>query len=169
MIHWWARNLQANQTNWHMKHFGIDQLINLTSHKKDIWKQWRCRANCKWFRLLKLNGLSTAMDTEITMLVSFDSKFIRQDQKQRRNGEACRASPTCFWLSLIYLISKGTFVVFCLSCIISRLNGKKKNSQNKWKADAVLFELHDVANALWRKSATTFNQSKRCYHGQRQY
>ena len=28
------------------------------------------------------------------MLVSFDNKFIRQDQKQYRNGEACRASDT---------------------------------------------------------------------------
>ena len=34
------------------------------------------------------------------MLVSFNIKFIKQDQKQRRNGEACRASPTCFWSSL---------------------------------------------------------------------
>ena len=28
-----------------------------------------------------------------TMLVTFDNKFIRRGQKQRRNGEACRASP----------------------------------------------------------------------------
>ena len=40
------------------------------------------------------------------MLVSFDIKFIRQDQKQHRNGEAFRASLTCFWSSLINLISK---------------------------------------------------------------
>ena len=42
----------------------------------------------------------------------FDSKFISRDQKQRRNGEACRASPTCFWSSLIKLISKDTYMVF---------------------------------------------------------
>ena len=40
------------------------------------------------------------------MLVSFEIKFIRRDQKQRRNGEACRAIQTCFWPSLINLISK---------------------------------------------------------------
>ena len=44
--------------------------------------------------------------------MTFDIKFIRRDQKQRRNGEACRASPTCFWLSLINLISRDTYVVF---------------------------------------------------------
>ena len=42
------------------------------------------------------------------VFVSFDIKFIRRDQKQHRNGEACRASPTCFWSSLINLISKDT-------------------------------------------------------------
>ena len=35
------------------------------------------------------------------MLVYFDIKFIRQDQKQRWNGEACRASQKCFWSTLI--------------------------------------------------------------------
>ena len=34
--------------------------------------------------------------TENTMLVSFDIKLSRRDQKQHRNGETCRASPTCF-------------------------------------------------------------------------
>ena len=65
------------------------------------------------------------------MLVSFDIKFIRQDQKQRRNGEACRASPTCFWSSLINLILKDTFTVFYLSCIINSLNGKKPATKEK--------------------------------------
>ena len=69
------------------------------------------------------------------MLVSFDIKFIRRDQKQRRNGEACRASPTCFWSSLINLISKDTHVFFYLFCIISRFNGEKTAKQIK--ADAV--------------------------------
>ena len=36
-----------------------------------------------------------------TMLVSFDIKFIRRDQKQRRNGEACLASSACVWQRLI--------------------------------------------------------------------
>ena len=64
-------------------------------------------------------------EIENTMLVSSDIKFIRQDQKQRRNSEACRASPTCFWSSLINLTAKDTYVVFYLSCIISRFNGEK--------------------------------------------
>ena len=45
------------------------------------------------------------------MLVSFDIKFIRRDQKQPRNGEACFAIPMCFWTSLINLISKDTYMV----------------------------------------------------------
>ena len=49
------------------------------------------------------------------MLVFIDIKFIRRDQKQRRNGEACRASPTCFWSSLINLISKKTLTCFSIS------------------------------------------------------
>ena len=57
--------------------------------------------------------------TEDTMLVSSDIKFIRRDSKQSRNGKACRASPTCFCLSMINLISKDTYVVLYLSCIIS--------------------------------------------------
>ena len=36
---------------------------------------------------------------ENPMLVSFDIKFIRRDQKQRRNGEVCRARLMCFWYS----------------------------------------------------------------------
>ena len=76
---------------------------------------------------------------ENTMFVSFDSKLIRRDQKQRRNGEACRASPSYFWSSLVYLISKDTYVVFFLSCIICRFNIERQ--RNKWKADTVLFEL----------------------------
>ena len=43
---------------------------------------------------------------EYIMLVSFDIKFIKRDQKQRRNGGACRTSPTYFWSSPINLISK---------------------------------------------------------------
>ena len=64
------------------------------------------------------------------MLVSFDVKFIRRDQKQHRNGEACLASPTCFWLNLINLISKDTYMVFYLSCIISRFHDEKTVKKN---------------------------------------
>ena len=65
------------------------------------------------------------------MFVSFDSKLIRRDQKQRRNGEACRASPTRFWSSLVYLISKDTYVVFFLSCIICRFISKDSETNEK--------------------------------------
>ena len=41
---------------------------------------------------------------------------------------------------------KGTYVVFYLSCIISGFNGEK--TAKHLKADAVLFELTIVANAL---------------------
>ena len=59
-----------------------------------------------------------------TILMSFDIKFIRQDQKQCVNGEACRASWTCFWSSLIILIANDTYMVFYLSDINCRLNVK---------------------------------------------
>ena len=79
------------------------------------------------------------------MLVSFDIKFIRRDQKQHRNSEACRASPTCFWSSLINLISNDT-TIFHLSCIISRFNGEMTAKQ--MQTDAILFETADVASAF---------------------
>ena len=80
------------------------------------------------------------------MLVSFDIKFIRRGQKQHRNGKACQASSTCFWSSLINLISKDTYVVFYLSCIISRFNGEKTAKQMKSRR-SFSPELSDVANA----------------------
>ena len=67
-----------------------------------------------------------------------------RDQKQRKNGEACRASPMCFWSSLINLVLKDNYVVFYLPCIISRFNGEKTAKKMK----SSLFELADVANAL---------------------
>ena len=78
------------------------------------------------------------------MSVSFDNKFIRREQKLRRNCDACRASPTCFCLSLINLISNYTYMVFYLSCIISRCNGGKQTQ--------FFLKLADVGNVLWRKS-----------------
>ena len=44
------------------------------------------------------------------------------------------------------LVLKDTFVAFYLSYIISTFNGEKTAKQRK--ADAVLLELADVANAL---------------------
>ena len=85
-------------------------------------------------------------EIENTMLVSFDIKFIRQDQKQCRNGEACRASPTCFWSSLINLTAKDTYVVFCLSRLLADLMAKRQQTQ--CKAEAVLFQLANIKNAL---------------------
>ena len=63
------------------------------------------------------------------MVVSSDIEFIGRDPKKHRNGEACRASPACFWSSLINLISKDTYVIFYLSRIISRFNGEKTAKQ----------------------------------------
>ena len=55
------------------------------------------------------------------MFMSFDMKFIRRDQKMRRNGEA-RAEPFhIFWSSLINVISKDDFMIFYLSCYNSLL------------------------------------------------
>ena len=51
------------------------------------------------------------------MIVSFDIKFIRRNQKQRRNGEA--------------------YVVFYISCIISRFNGENTAKQVKSRCSFV--------------------------------
>ena len=58
---------------------------------------------------------------ENTMLAFFDIKFIMRDQKQCRNGEACRASPAYFWSSLINLISKDTYVVSIYHALLEDL------------------------------------------------
>ena len=49
---------------------------------------------------------------ENIMMGSSGIKSIRRDHKQRRNGEACRARPMCFWPSLINFRSKDTIMVF---------------------------------------------------------
>ena len=64
------------------------------------------------------------------MLVSFDIKFISLDQKQRRNGEACRASLACFWSSLINLISKDTWVSI-YNAILADLLAKRHCETNE--------------------------------------
>ena len=70
------------------------------------------------------------------MFVSFDIQFIRRDQKQRKNGEACRASPACFWASQINLISKDTKTWFSIDhVLLADLMAKRQ--QNNWKADAI--------------------------------
>ena len=56
-----------------------------------------------------------APDIEKSMLMY----FIRRDQKQHRNGEACQASPTCFWSSLIKLMSKDTYMVFIYHALLA--------------------------------------------------
>ena len=66
------------------------------------------------------------------MLVSFVIKFIRQGQKQLRNGEGCRAIHVCFWLSLIKLVSK-THILFFLSKMIRGFKGIIKEPQTDEK------------------------------------
>ena len=53
-------------------------------------------------------------------------------RSEHRNGEACRASLTCFWLSLINLISKDTIMIFYL-CIFEKLQDVKRVSHMKSK------------------------------------
>ena len=92
---------------------------------------------------------------------TFDIKFIRLDQKQRRNGEACRASPTCFSSSLINLISKYTIMVFYLSCIISRFDGEKTTKQMKNRRNFVrtCWRLECANHLTNRNVAITVNVS----------
>ena len=99
------------------------------------------------------------------MLVSFDINFIRRDQKQRRNGAASLAIPTLF----LVLPDKDTNVVFYLSCIVNGFKWRKDSETNKKQAQICLNKFAGVEHALRRKSMTSFNKPKRCYHGQCQY
>ena len=81
------------------------------------------------------------------------SVFLYRDQRQCRNGKDCQSSPTCFWSSLINLISKDSYVVFYLSCIISRFNGEKTAKQMKnrrsfvrtcWSRECVMTQIGEV-------------------------
>ena len=62
---------------------------------------------------------------ENTISVSFDTR------PERCIGEACQPSLMCFRLSLINWTSTETYVVFYLSCIISRFNVEKQAKQMK--------------------------------------
>ena len=80
--------------------------------------RYDCCGSCENVSLPKKGKNSRYIEN--TMLVSFDIRGIRRDQKHCRNGEACRATPMCFWSSLINLILKDNNVVFYLSCFIRR-------------------------------------------------
>ena len=65
--------------------------------------------------------------------MSFDIKFSRQNYKERRIGEVSRESTTCFWLSLINLISKDTICVIVHHYKISwRKDSQTNEKQNKF-------------------------------------
>ena len=60
-------------------------------------------------------------EMENAVLVSF---VISNDQERleiAQDWQGLRAGLTCFWSSLINVISKDVNMVFCLSCIIRRL------------------------------------------------
>ena len=74
--------------------------------------------------------MATGCQIGSSMFASINVYVFRLDQKQRRNGEACRASPTCFWSSLINLIVKRDLGGF-LSIIIRGPRGVKTAKQLK--------------------------------------
>ena len=86
------------------------------------------------------------IDTCNIILVSFEIKFIRREQKQFRNDEACRASLTCFWLSLKTLYPK-TLTWFSIYHA-SFQDFKASRAPKKYKVNAVLSKLADIENAL---------------------
>ena len=65
------------------------------------------------------------------MLVSFDIKLIRRDQKQCRNGKACQVSPTCSRSNLINLISKDTYMVSNCHALFADLKAKDSETNEK--------------------------------------
>ena len=80
-------------------------------------------------------------EIENTMLVSFDMKFIRQVQKQHRNGEAWRASLICIWLSLINLITKDTGLSIYHALFNSRFNYTPGIRSMPWGYNVFVFSL----------------------------
>ena len=101
---------------------------------------------------------------ENTIFISSLPDVTRNSVGMARLAEPVRRVSGRAWLTW----NQNTFTWFSFyHALLKDLRAKRQ--RNKWKADAVLFELADVANALWCKSVTSFNQSKRCYHGQRQY
>ena len=52
------------------------------------------------------------------MLVSFETKFIRRDQKQRSNGEACSASQNEFQIRPDELDYQKTLTWFSIYCAL---------------------------------------------------
>ena len=67
----------------------------------------RTIARHSWHRNNVVLTMSCASwDTKNTMLVSFDIKFIRREQKQRRNVEACPAVIEYKYLSWVYGVDR---------------------------------------------------------------
>ena len=74
-------------------------------------------------------------EMENTILVSFDIKV--SDVTRNSVGlEACQASPDAFCLTLINLRSKGTIMVFYLSCISRVEDFAAQKESTKWKTYA---------------------------------
>lgn len=77
-------------------------------------KRKKERKNCKDKEKAHLSPAAafnfTRFETDVKniKLVSFNIKMIRRHRKHHRNGDACRANLTCFWLSLINMILKDT-------------------------------------------------------------
>ena len=86
---------------------------------------------CRACPMCFCSSLINLISNDTCYRVSFDIKCIRRDQKQRRNGEGCQGSPTFCWSTLINLITKDSYVVFYLSCIISRFDDEKTAKQMK--------------------------------------
>ena len=74
------------------------------------------------------------------MLVAFDINFIRQNQEPHRNGKACRASPKCFWLSLINLISEDLPYFFAYKTVFFSFQNNPKNLDPSYKTDLDLWD-----------------------------
>ena len=112
-----------SKDNWLHTEVGCDNKILLVKscHRfaseciRDIRKfQWNCiRFLFIWF-CLHLKNLLMMHDKEKTMIVSFDTKFIRPDQKHV--GLARQALPflRCFWSQLINLIPKDTNTLYSM-------------------------------------------------------
>ena len=77
---------------------GCSDIFSLIYHfsflSPSLWETARYRL--KYCLKGPINPEQPIISIENTTIVSFDIKFIRRNQKQRRNGEARRASPMCF-------------------------------------------------------------------------
>ena len=94
---------------------------------------------------------------ENTILVSFYIKFSKQEPETALGWRGSPSQSGVLKVEVDKLYIKDTYIVFYVSGIIKDF--KALRDSNKWKNKPALFNIAEAANALWRMSVASFNQS----------